>query len=119
MSESTQSVRLTSDMTYAHTLVLLAEAWPNLSVMLYRPTIEHYKEGYPTAEELELAPEERLLYLPDRSAAIRGDMNVQDFHATMSRSFSVETIIRGIPTHLIWMVSLDEANAGVRRSTHA
>ncbi len=43
-------------------------------------------------------------------------MTVQDLHATMVGSFDLETRIRGEGNGAVWMATLDEADAGIRRS---
>lgn len=64
MPDSAKAVTLTSEMTYGTARTLLAEAWPGLPIFIYEPTIEHYKEGRPTEEELELGPDETLARAP-------------------------------------------------------
>ncbi|WP_020476401.1 hypothetical protein [Zavarzinella formosa] len=116
MTESTRRIVLTGDMTYAAALAAFAAAWPNIRLFWYRPTVEHYKEGRPTGEELELAPNDRLTRASGYQAVLRGDMTVQDLHAAMVGSFDLETRIRGEGNGPVWMATLDEANAGVKRS---
>ncbi|MDB5392121.1 MAG: hypothetical protein JWM11_7767 [Planctomycetaceae bacterium] len=115
MNDTARRLTLAGEMTYSAGSAAFALIWPHLSVMWYRPTVEHYKEGFPTAEELELDADERLVGVPERVAQLRGEMTVQDCHATIISAFGLETVIRGIETHTIWMVSLDDADAGIRR----
>jgi len=75
-----KQIELTGKMTYSQALASFAEAWPHLNVIWYRPPVEHYKAGWPTEYDLELAPNEPLTSMHDRNAALRGDMRVQIFH---------------------------------------
>lgn len=106
-----KQIELTGEMTYSQALAKFAEAWPNLKVIWYRPTVEHYKEGRPTEYDLELAPNESLTSMPDRNAALRGDMRVQIFHSTLLSAFGLETELRDGGIRSRWMSTLDEANA--------
>ena len=109
-------ITLTSDMTYSQARAVLAEAWPQLPVMFYRPSLGFYKEGWPPATEFELGHDEPLLQRGCVKAEIHGEMSVQTFHSTMMKTFSLETEVLGRDEHSIWTVSLDDADSGVRRS---
>ncbi len=115
MSGSPSHVELNGNMSYASALATIAKFWPHLPVYFYRPTIEHYKEGLPSGEDLELAADESLNSLAVSPVIIRGDMIGQRFHAAIMSGFSLETELRGIGIHAIWMTTLDEADGGVRR----
>ncbi|MDB5338950.1 MAG: hypothetical protein JWN70_4569 [Planctomycetaceae bacterium] len=115
MSGSQSHVELTGNMSYAAALATIAKIWPHLPVYFYRPTIEHYKEGLPSGEDLELRPDEPLNSLATSPVILRGDMTVQKFHAAIMVGFSLETELRGLAIHAIWMTTLDEADSGVRR----
>ena len=57
MSVSPNTVTLTKSIKYGDAKRVIAAAWSRLAIIIYRPTLEHYKEGRPGAEELELGPE--------------------------------------------------------------
>jgi hypothetical protein len=115
MADSPNRIVLTGEMLYGAALAAVAGAWPRLPVLIYEPTIEHYKEGRPTAKELELGPEDRLCRTPQCEAVLLGGMTGQDLHSAIMRAFSRETDLRGIGIRAIWRVKLDEADAGARR----
>jgi hypothetical protein len=112
-------VELSSEMTYSQARELVAQAWPHLPVLWYRPTLQHYKEGYPSGEELEIAPDEQLAHSPGRQAVLRGNMTLQQFHSAIIRAFDLETNIRGTNMIAIWMTTLDAANdrMGIKSQT--
>ncbi len=112
MAAPPKQVILTAAMTYRAALALIAETWPRLPVLIYEPTVEHYKEGYPTAEELELGPDELLGRVPGREAVICGDMTGQSLHHAVMTAFGKETHVRGVGIRAIWATTLDEADAG-------
>lgn len=108
MSDPPSRVVLTSGMKYGEAKRLLAAAWPRLVIILFRPTVEHYKEGRLGAEDLELGADDELCRTPGREAVIRGDMTGQDLqHAVMS-AFGLETEIEGVGVRGIWRTKLDE-----------
>ena len=102
-------------MRYADALALLRGAWPRLPIHLYTPTIEHYKEGYPTAEELEHGPDNPLGRTPGREAVLHGDMTGQGLHHAVLTAFGLETELRGGGIRSIWRETLDAADARPER----
>lgn len=73
MSVSPNSVTLTNSMKYGDAKRLIAAEWPRLAIIIYRPTLEHYKEVLPGAEELELGPEEELFRTSGWETIMRHD----------------------------------------------
>ena len=82
--------------------------WPRLRVIIYRTTVQHYKEGFPTAEELELGDDEEMGRTPGREAFLRGDMTGQDLHHAMMKAFSLDTEIEESGIHWLWRTKLNE-----------
>ena len=110
MAESANRVVLTAEMTYGTALALVATAWPTLPVLIYEPTVEHYKEGLPAEDELELGPDEPLGRVPGREAALDGGLTGQGLHSAVMRAFGRETELRGVGIRSIWTVTLDAAD---------
>ncbi|MBP3959504.1 hypothetical protein J8F10_30030 [Gemmata sp. G18] len=108
MAESPNEVVLTSGMTYGAAQALIAAAWPRLRAVLFRPTVEHYKEGRPTAEELELGADDELCRIPDRKAILRGGMTGQNLQHAVMTAFGLETEVTGDGIRGIWRTALDE-----------
>lgn len=105
MAESTAV--LTSHMKYGEAKALLAAVWPGLRVIIYRSTVQHFKEGYPTAEELELGEEEEMCRTSGREAVLRGSMTGQDLHHAIMKAFSLDTEV-GVGIHSVWREKLNE-----------
>ena len=108
MHDSANTVTLTSGMKYGEAKSLIAAAWPRLAVVIYRPTVEHYKEGRPGTEDLELGVGDELCHIPGREAVLHGSMTGQDMHSAVMRAFSLETDIAGVGIRGIWMTKLYE-----------
>ena len=112
MTASPRRAILTAETTYGTATALIADAWPRLPLLIYEPTVEHYKEGYPTAEELELGPDELLGRVPGREAVISGNMTGQGLHHAVMTAFGKETRVRGVGIRAIWLITLDAAGGG-------
>ncbi|QEL19374.1 hypothetical protein [Limnoglobus roseus] len=108
MGDKSNKVVLTGDMKYGEVKTLIASAWPRLPIIIYRPTVEHYKEGRPTAEDLELSTGDELCGTPGREAVLHGGMTGQDLHNAVMRAFDLETEITGVGIRGIWRTKLDE-----------
>lgn len=93
MSVSPNTITLTNSMKYGDAKRLIAAAWSRLAIIIYRPTLEHYKDGPPGAEELEPEPEEELCRTSGRETILHGGMTSQGVHSAVMRAFSLETEI--------------------------
>lgn len=101
-------IKITSGMKYGEAKTLLAALWPRIRVIIYRSTVQHYKEGYPTAEELELGDDEEMCRTPGREAVLHGEMTGQDLHHAVMKTFSLDTEL-GVGIHGMWRKKLSEA----------